>query len=94
MIAAVEQTGCRYMFVFIKKNPKRAYINVIQDGRIYPFVIVAIDRIGNIAKAVSTPTSKHLSNKYKILFPSNPIYPGSIPNATEAIAAISIKTTE
>ena len=54
MIAAVEQIGCRYMFVFIKKNPKRAYINVIQEGRIYPFVIVAIDRIDNIAKAVNS----------------------------------------
>ena len=82
------QKFCHFASKNIYKWPKRAYINVIQEGRIYPFVIVAIDRIGNIAKAVSTPTSKHLSNKYKILFPSNPIYPGSIPNATEAIAAI------
>ena len=29
-------------------------INVIQNGRIYPFVIVAIDRIDNIAKAVNS----------------------------------------
>ena len=50
MIAAVEQIGCRYMFVFIKKNPKRAYINVIQEGRIYPFVIVAIDRTGKVQR--------------------------------------------